>query len=606
MAASGYGLVDRIKEVADLVDMVSEVVKLRRSGRRYLGLCPFHAEKTPSFFVDPERQLFHCFGCGTGGDIIAFVMKSRGLSFPEALKYLAERYHIPVEDSSLESDKVSRQREWYKVLEEAENFYHQVLLYDRRGSIALEYLKKRGVSEDIIRQQKLGYAPNEWDGLLAHFRLKGLDIDEGLEVGLFVRSSKNTLYDRFRHRVIFPIRDTQGRVVAFGGRSLDESEPKYLNSPDTKIYNKGSLLYQYDFARKALESKRREERFLFLVEGYMDALAFHGINEYRVVATLGTAFTSRQSRLLKRIADEVVLLYDGDTAGRKAMTRIFPFLVEEHVKATCIILPEGLDPDDYLKNYGRESLEHLFDRRIDIGTYIINEYVHSWDGTTTDKIRVLAELHELIRDIEDPIIFREYTKKIAEGFGVSEGVIFSQFNKWRKVSSKNQRFHTDQHIQNSNKVLQMCSPEEELVRIIVKNPWLVEDVGEHIADVFYHAPAPLIEVINAIVEAYRQKGSDMEIREIYETLSNDAARSILSRCAVEEDSYRDENTMRTFCKDLVEACKKRGLDAKRASLKNRLISAKKNGDIETIKVLLKELQILESHAIPTRGGREYV
>ncbi|SFM89518.1 DNA primase [Thermodesulforhabdus norvegica] len=603
---AGHRLVDQIKEVVDLVDLVSETVRLKRSGRRYSGLCPFHAEKTPSFFVDPDKQLFYCFGCGTGGDVIAFVMKHRGLDFHEAVRYLAERYNIPLEAGSGDPNRAGEKEELYKLIEEAQAFYHGLLFYDRRGKEAHEYLRKRGVPEKLAKEEKLGYAPDEWDALLNHFRRKGFDPEKGIKAGLFVKSSGGRIYDRFRRRLIFPIRDTKGRVVAFGGRSLDGTEPKYLNSPETPIYNKGSLLYQYDRARKALDSLTSGNRFVFLVEGYMDALAFHRVGEFRVVATLGTAFTGRHARLLKRMVDEVVLVYDGDSAGRKAMMRIFPFLLKEQIRASCVLLPEGLDPDDYFRSHNREDFEALFRRRIELGSFVLEEHIRDWDGTTEGKIAVVRELHEFLKDLDDPIILRDYVRKISEGLQVPEDAILFQFKKWSKRRGNSQKLASDKYPAEKGKTTPVYSPEEELIRLVVKNPWVIGEFRDQIREALSCASPALIEVARAVVDAAVQGDGELDVQGVYEKLSTDAAKSALSRIVVDDNPYYDKEMALMACADLIKACKKRGSEIEKSRLKDKLIEANRQGDVETIKVLLKELQALEACEMSIRGGRERI
>jgi DNA primase len=283
-----------------------------------MGLCPFHDEKTPSFYVDAEKQFFHCFGCGTGGDVIKFVMKYQNLPFVEALRYLADRYNILLPQrghSSSSQDRLElrqKQDKLFHALQLATDFFYAQLHHSSAGIVARNYLQKRELPGSVVETQRLGYAPHSWDALLKHLEKAGLSSQVGAEAGLLVKNAKERTYDRFRHRLIFPIADERNRVVAFGGRSLDDSQPKYLNSSDSPVYHKGRMLYQLPAAREAC----RKVRQVVLVEGYMDLLAFHARGFQRVVATLGTALTAQQLRLLARICDEVVLVYDADEAGQ--------------------------------------------------------------------------------------------------------------------------------------------------------------------------------------------------------------------------------------------------------------------------------------------------
>ncbi len=373
-----------VKQAADIVDVIGRVVTLRRAGHRHVGLCPFHQEKTPSFHVDPETQFFHCFGCGQGGDVVTFVMKHQNLSFGDALRHLADRYHVVLPEASattgVAAEASRKEREaLFRVVEAGAEFFYGQLHHSPAGRTARDYLKQRGIAEHVVEAERMGYAPDRWNGLLHHLENAGFDTGLAEKVGLLSRGARDRVYDRFRHRLIFPIRDDQNRVVAFGGRSLPREngvetrptgaargeEPKYLNSPENPLYHKGRMLYQLSRAREAC----RNHRQVLLVEGYLDLLAFHNHGFYRVVATLGTALTPHQARLLARMSDEVVLAYDGDEAGEKAMLRALPLFMEEELTVSCIRFPAGMDPDDYLRAHGMEGLERLSDAMPSTGSW---------------------------------------------------------------------------------------------------------------------------------------------------------------------------------------------------------------------------------------------
>jgi len=411
-----------VKEAADIVDVVGQVVKLRRVGNRYLGLCPFHQEKTPSFQVDAENQLYYCFGCGSGGDILSFVMKSQNIAFGEALQSLAERYHVhlPEEEPSHAQREAKREADGlYLVLEAANQFFTGQLHHSPAGELARRTIEQRGLPARVVEEQRLGYAPNRWDGLLQHLRQSGLDPQLGVKAGLLVISAGERLYDRFRHRLIFPITNDRGKVVAFGGRSLDGSDPKYLNSPETALYHKGRMLYNLGRAREAC----RQTRQVVLVEGYMDLLAFHCQGFYRVVATLGTALTAQQVRLLARLADEVVLLYDADAAGERAMIRALPLFLQERLAVTCPKLPAGMDPDDFLKAEGLEGLDRILRDRQDLGQVAVEQILAGWDGTTAGKTTIIDELQPLLDAVQQPVLYDEYLRLAGGRLALSAAVI---------------------------------------------------------------------------------------------------------------------------------------------------------------------------------------
>ncbi len=348
--------ISEIKNSADIVDIVSEAVLLKKAGRNYLGLCPFHSEKTPSFTVSPEKQMFHCFGCGVGGNVFTFLMKHQGVSFPEAVKTLARRYGIdlPSPRMSPAQKKVASERETLLSISDqaAQFFYSQ--LQSPRGEHARQYLEKRGLSGKINETFKIGYAPAGWDHLLNHFKKQSVPLKMVEKAGLLAQ--KNDYYDRFRDRIIFPITDISDRIVGFGGRVLDDSLPKYLNSPETPLYNKRKILYGLGTVKQDC----RQAEMVYITEGYMDFLALyrHGIKN--VVATLGTSLTVDQVRLLRGYVNKAVLVFDSDEAGIKAAQRaVEVFNREKGIDPYILTLPTGHDPDTYLRDYGGDAFLDL-------------------------------------------------------------------------------------------------------------------------------------------------------------------------------------------------------------------------------------------------------
>ncbi|MEJ5300443.1 MAG: DNA primase [Thermodesulforhabdaceae bacterium] len=635
-------LIEKIKEVADILDIVGEAVNLRRAGRYYVGLCPFHAEKTPSFYVDHQRQIFHCFGCGAGGDVIKFVMQHRGLSFPEAIEFLADRYNIRIETSrpGTEANRTSLLLQYIAV---AEEFYYQQLRYSSEGSVAREYLKKRQIDERIVEEQRLGYAPQSWDALVRHFKNKGLDLQKGVELGLFAVASNRSgekFYDRFRNRLIFPIRNHRGKVIAFGGRTLAEgdssNEPKYLNSPESEIYRKRSTLYQFHLAQEAC---RKEKRQIILVEGYMDALAFHRVGFYRAVATLGTALTPQQARLIKRIADEVLLVYDGDEAGIKAMIRNFPVLAQEGLQAFCVVLPDGMDPDDFFRNHSLTDFENLMNSKMDLGEFAIDEILKSWDGSTNGKMKVLSDLFNYLEAISHPVMQAEYIKMAGIKLGLSDEVINKQFKLWSKSSKSpmpgefpsinysgkvdliKAKSHFVQHSNAANsskkysprETYMDTSPpslEEEILKILVTYPHTVEVIAhkncwEYLLgnDVeAYDRCNPGQELTRLIFKGFYEEWLEISsnewnknkfcIDQIYDRVQDPKARNLLSKIIFESKLDIGESTARLFLNDYLGALEKQFLKERRNYLVRKLAEAEKKGDVESIKDTLRKIQCL--------------
>jgi DNA primase len=589
-----------IKQAVDIVDVIGQVVPLRRAGRRHVGLCPFHKEKTPSFSVDAENGFFYCFGCGAGGDVLTFTMKHWNLTFSEALRYLADRYNLTLPETGRDNEQVRKERDaMFAVLDEACDFFYRELHHSESGKAAREYLKKRRLPEKTVEHQRLGYAPNAWDVLLRHFRHRGLDPSLGVKAGLFVESAKGSLYDRFRNRLMFPIADDRGRVVAFGGRSLDGSEPKYLNSPETAVYHKGRTLYQFAAAREAC----RELRQVVLVEGYLDLLAFHAQDFYRVAATLGTALTATQVRLLHRIADEVVLVYDADPAGRKAMFRALPLFLDEELAVTTVDLPSGMDPDDFLKSEGIGAFEKLMETRRDLGSVAIDDALSSWDGTSVGKGRVIQQLQPILGGVSHPVLRSDYVRRVAERLALSEDVVDRQLASGKAGVPGPRRPESTRWAERmqppSTGVQAVASPEETLVRLMVRHPVLIDEVRT--AGVLERfAASSLRSIAEALFQAV-DRPEAFDPRSVYERLAGDEARALFSRLLLEDDTG-DLEFCRLVLHERMESLRRRDAVQRRAALQAAIEEAEKNGDFGRLQELLREMQSIHKVESRTQTG----
>jgi len=390
--------VQQIKDTAQIVDIVGECVVLKRVGANLKGLCPFHAEKTPSFMVNPERQTFHCFGCGEGGDVFSFMMKYHHLTFPEAMKELAQRYHIILPESKLaigDQDRAKKRQMLFAINEKAAKVYHDFLLKAQAASRARTYLEERGVSARAINEFRLGYAPDSWNFLFEEFSRSGIASAAAEEAGLLVRKEKGGYYDRFRKRILFPICDLRGKIAGFGGRILGEGEPKYLNSPETPVYNKSRILFGLYHHKENIRLKKRA----VIVEGNFDLLSLNIHDVKYAIAPLGTALTPAQVRLIKGYTDEVILLFDGDKAGLKAAMRAVPIFLTEQVQARVATLPPGHDPDSFVREYGREGLEKYLDQSMPLPEFVFDRLVEKYGLTLEGKGRILKELQPLVESM---------------------------------------------------------------------------------------------------------------------------------------------------------------------------------------------------------------
>lgn len=409
-------VVERIKDHMDIVELIGEYVHLKKSGSNYVGLCPFHNEKTPSFTVSESKEIFHCFGCGEGGDGISFIMKRENLDFPDAIKFLADKYGIPWENTVTKEEN-DEKRIMYQINKEAAKFFHNNLM---ANSKPIEYILARGMSADLARKFGLGYATESWDDLLKYLLEKEYTEEEMFKAGLIGKRKDNTGYfDKFRNRIVFPIIDTRGRVVGFGGRVLDNSHPKYLNSPETVVFNKGFNLYSLNLVAENLNRQK-----ILLVEGYMDVISLYSNGVDFAVASLGTALTKYQAKLLKRYGENVYICYDNDKAGIKATLRAIDVLNEQEIDPKVVVLPEGMDPDDFIKENGKAAFHKKINNAltyVDFKVYTLKKN-HNID-TSEGKIQFTQEVARIIRKMKSPVEQDVYIDKISSETGVSREAI---------------------------------------------------------------------------------------------------------------------------------------------------------------------------------------
>jgi DNA primase len=411
--------IDQIRQVADIVDIASLYTTLNKRGRKHMGLCPFHSEKDPSFTVDSEKQLFHCFGCGVGGDVFTLVMEKENMTFPEAMNYLAERYHVPLPQKSRLSPELQKLEEKvYKVNELAVAFFRQCLHRTKEGEAALAYLRKRGLSSETQEILKVGYAPNSWTALVSHFKEKGYDPSLLEKAGLALPGQKKAgYYDRFRGRVIFPIFGLTGKVVAFGGRTIIDADPKYLNSPDTPVYSKGKLLYGLNWTKEVL----KEAQEVILVEGYTDFASLYQAGIRNLAASLGTALTQHQVALAKRFAPQVIINYDGDPAGRNAALRAVPLCLEQAAPARVVLLPDGLDPDAYVRKYGRDAYLEQVEQSVPGLKFLVDTTIKTGRMDVPEqKSRIVRSVLAEIEKIPDALVRGDYLKQAGDWLGLDE------------------------------------------------------------------------------------------------------------------------------------------------------------------------------------------
>ncbi len=605
--------ISEIRNTADIVDIVSEAVLLKKSGRNYIGLCPFHSEKTPSFTVSPEKQIFHCFGCGEGGNVFTFLMKQHGFSFPEALKTLASRYGVDLPIQALSPSQKSRIKERENLLavnKLALDFFCNALHKSAAGSKAMTYLNKRGMSQDTIAEFKLGFAPKGWDNLTDFFNKKKIGLPLVEKSGLIIaRKNTSGFYDRFRDRIIFPIFDLSQQVIGFGGRVMDDSLPKYINSPETLLYNKSRSLYGLQQAKNSC----RETETVYIVEGYFDLLTLHQHRILNSVATLGTALTEEHVRSLKGFIGgngKFILVYDSDDAGVNAAQRSIEIFDKGFVDAQILILDTGYDPDSYIFKFGHEKFVKAAEQALGIIPFLMESAIKKHGASIEAKIRILNDLKQPLASLTDPVARSLYIKELSERIGIAETAVLE---KVREISAA-KSFTDRQHIYLSNRRKnttssnnirgQTLQPEKEnrmerqIITMLLQFPEIipeidVQEVLEYFQDTTLQAIGSRILDYGKPADDYSTSaaGSDRKIvdRRVSEimTFINDKAKErIIAELASRENFWNIKGCVK-LANQYIEAGRSRRNDS---AIEERIQEAERKGDRELLSKLLLEKQ----------------
>ncbi|MBE6972646.1 MAG: DNA primase [Ruminococcaceae bacterium] len=472
--------VDELVSRTDIVDLVGSYVRLNKKGNNYWGLCPFHSEKTASFSVSPDKQICYCFGCHKGGGVINFLMEMENLSFVEAVQQLAQRAGMQVPESDYDKGRKERRERLLEMNKEAARYFHS-RLYAPEGGQALDYLRRRGLSQATLTNFGLGFAPDSWDGLLNHLAGKGYDKKMVLEGGLAVSNDKGRIYDRFRNRVMFPIIDVRGSVIGFGGRVMDDSKPKYLNSPEGPVYNKSRNLFALNIAKKTKEGR------IILTEGYMDTIALHQAGFDCAVASLGTALTADHAQLLARYTKEAVIAYDGDGAGVAAAQRAIPLLEKAGLKVKVLQMRGAKDPDEFIKNYGRDAFAKLLDESSNHIEYRLEKIKSKYDlKDDGQRIEFLREATGLIASLSSAVEREVYGGRAAMAAGISAEAMAQEVKKELRRRIYKEKKKQERHdlapaanLQPNQKGLhyenvRSAAAEEGILRLVLLEPTLLD------------------------------------------------------------------------------------------------------------------------------------
>lgn len=501
--------IQQLKQYSDIERIISGYVPLSRKGRNLFGLCPFHSEKTPSFFVYPQTQSFYCFGCGAGGDVITFIRRIENLEYMEAVRFLAEKCGLTVPDSQQEDERAVQRRRILEINRETARFFHAQLMSEQ-GKQAYDYLTRRGRDRKTIRHFGLGYAPEGWRVLSDYLKTKGFTDEEMVAANVAVNSKRGSVYDRFRNRVMFPIIDLRGNVVGFGGRALDDQGAKYLNTSDTPVFKKSRNLFAMNFA------KISKQPGLILAEGYMDVIAIHQAGFDNAIATLGTALTDEQARLISQYTDKVILAYDSDGPGQAATKRAINIFDEVGVKVSVLSMTGAKDPDEFIQKYGRERFAMLLDGSSNALEFELSKIRSRFDISTADgKVNFLKEACKLFAGIRNPVEREVYLTQVANELEIAPQAIHAQIKSLDKQAlsrdRSRQRRDTDLYIGRmaaakddiQRKVnLRYAMAEEGILYCLMKNPDFWKIVSARISEQDF--------VTDVNREIYRSMGQILE------------------------------------------------------------------------------------------------
>lgn len=569
--------IEEVRLANEIIDVISEYISLKPRGKNFFGLCPFHNEKTPSFSVDPQKQLYHCFGCGEGGNVFNFIMAQERLDFIEAVKFLAERKGISLPGSldKAEDEEAKRKRqELYKINRAAALFYHQNLL-SKEGIHALEYLRSRGIANKTIRTFGLGYASDSWNATMDYLINQGFDKDLLIQIGLVVEKGDST-YDRFRNRIMFPIIDHRDRVVGFGGRVMDDSLPKYLNSSESPIFNKSSILFGLNLAKR-----QRPIDHIIIVEGYLDVIALYEYGFHNVVASLGTALTQDQAKLLRRYTPNIYIAYDGDAAGQRATARGLDILKDAGCIVKVIKLPKGMDPDDILREHGVEYFNKLINNAVSLTDYKLEQLRSVYDlDNSEDKVEFATKAAEILVEVDNPLERDVYIQKLYTTTGFRPELIYrliDQLESKKKPGLKRNVVGNNRYTKSVSKVKlglpANIKAEKHLIRLMIESGEMARTIINQLGDIEFEDSIhrEVLDIIKRLLE----KDIEPHAAQILNYVQDHQRRCKLTEIFKLEMEY---DNVDKYIKDCVDELRRYKLEKRGNYLKEQISKMEREGD----------------------------
>lgn len=498
--------IERVRSAANIVEVIGGYVSLKKRGTKHWACCPFHGEKTPSFSVDENKQLFYCFGCHLGGDVFKFVQQKENINFIEAVKRLAEHYNIPVPERDKSPEDLQREKEFqriYEINDWAAKYFAACLNHEKVGVAAKDYLNQRGITLDIIKDFQIGYAQNNFESLVDALNTKAINYTEMIKAGLALEGKSSKPYDKFRNRIMIPIKNPRGKIVGFGGRILGSGEPKYLNTAETYVFNKRYLLFGFDLAQKPM----REKGYAIIVEGYMDAISLHAAGFRNVVASMGTAFSEQQAAILRRNIPKVIFCYDSDNAGRNASIRAASLAKAANLEVKVAVVPGAKDPDEFVRAQGSAAYQKVLDEAIDGLEFQINETLTKFDLTNvTNKIEAIKELSKFFSECQNEIEVQNEIKKLAQRLTIDESLITDEYHKLQKF--KKRQYNDGTSPPTTIPSITVINPTEKLLlALILQDVNLLLEYRQKLKELDWQSPN--LQKIYKLICEYVDTGQDL-------------------------------------------------------------------------------------------------
>ncbi|MBL7197114.1 MAG: DNA primase [Candidatus Omnitrophica bacterium] len=573
-------VINDIQDRCDIVELIASYIPLKRAGRNFKASCPFHNEKTPSFIVSPEKQIYHCFGCGEGGNILSFLMKYERMDFKEAIETLAKRAGIAIHLEENDKEK-SYITELYRINEIAGDFYQSYLL-KRANPNLQKHLESRKLNKETLNKFKIGLAPNQWDGLINYLRAKSINLKLIEKVGLIISKENGGFYDRFRNRLIIPICDLKNRIIAFGARALDESMPKYINSPETQIYVKGKNLFGLNSAKDSV----RQKDYCIIAEGYFDVITPMQEGLLNIVSSSGTALTIEQIRLLKRYTKNVVVVYDSDSAGQLATLRSLDLFLEEDMNVKIVDLPKGYDPDLFVRKFGIGKFQNLVDNSLDIFDYKLKVLSKIYDvRKINEKSKIAIEMLSMIKRIKNEILKSEYIKLLSEKISVNEESLIKELNKINISQTTYTWSDAGKNINNT-----YPKAERMLIKLIFDDAKITKDLKEFInpTDLQDKRLQKILELVFSLFDSYAQ----LKPNQIINYLDDEKCINLVSELTSEETLVCKTEDRDNVLQDCIKRIKSNSINLQCQNLHTRIKNAQSSGDAECVNTLMKEFNLL--------------